>query len=318
MLRFFRSSNIIVIIAVIVIGILTWLGAFAAEEVTAISFGYGDIIINLPEWHLWLFGLILFLASAVILTSVNERLRLIDSYSYLPVLCFVLIIGGVPEIHKFNSVIIANGLLIIVFTILVESFGSERLSYSFFTASALISVATFFFQYMFVYMLVVWIVIALWRPGYWREWVFSILGFALPFYFAFCWIFLTKDDLSLFYELFSTQQTGVNALSINNIIFFVLIITLVIVASGYTLRYISSKKIVIRTGYYLLLFIAAITAGLTLIVPETIYHSWYLAAFPMSFIFSCFLANVRSKFLGTIVLTVLFTGVIVVQIAFLS
>ena len=321
MLRFFRSSKSIVIVTVLLIGILTWLQALLGGQEVAVSYRYDTFLFNaLNEWlsridglSVW-FGLCLFLIVAVMLVLVNNRLRLIGKVSYLPALCYVLLIGGMSEIHLFNPVVIAVILLMAGLILLVDSFESEQLSYRFFTVPALISLSTFFYQYMYFYMIVVWLVIALWRPGYWREWVFSILGFALPIFFAFSWFFLVEDDATrmgtFFCEILDIQRYN-PSLSNSNIVFFALIFVLVIISFLYTLQYISSKKTVVRTGYYVLFIIVAITAGMIFAIPDIIPFAWYLLAFPLSIFISCFLANVKSKLWGNVVLAILFIGVIV-------
>jgi len=321
MLRFFRSTGVVVIVVIFIIGVFSWFHVFNKPEI--ITFGGSDFFLfnwltNIPVAVL---GLVLFLAVAFILVHVNTRLRLIEKFSYLPALCYVLLIGGVPEIHLYSPVIIAAILLVIAFAILVGSFESERLSYSFFTVSAIISFATFFYQYMYVFMPVVWITIAAWRPGYWREWVFSVLGFALPYFFAFSWFFLIDGDLNkmsvLFEEIF-TLQSGVPVLSFSFAVFFSASIMLVIFTLWYTLRYIGSKKTTIRTSYYVLILIAAFTVSMALIVPDNISQAWYLLAFPMSFTISCYLANVKSMRWGTFVLAIFFAGVVIAQAVYLS
>ena len=327
MLRFFRSYNNSVIVTILLTGILTWLHVFG-ESGTAFSGQYGAFMFqalngwlaNTPGLYVW-FGLILFLATAILLIFTNSRLRLLDKVSYLPALCYVLLIGGVPEIHLFNPTIIAAILLVAGFIVLVRSFESERLSYNFFTASMFIAIATFFYQYMYAYMLVVWLVIALWRPGYWREWVFSIMGFAFPLFLAFSWFFLVDDDntrMGAFFDEICTIQRVIPSLSPSAIFFFVLSIAAGVIALGHLLRYVGSQNVIIRTRYYVLILTGVVTVCLAFVVPDAISLVWYLLAFPMSFILSGYFANIKSARWGTVVLIVLFAGVMVAQAIFLS
>jgi len=327
MLRFFRSYNSLVIVTILLLGVASWMHVLFKSEIS-LSGKYGAFMYRaLCEWlmdskklYIWL-GLILFLSTALLMVFANARLHLIDKFSYLPALCYVLFTGGAGEIHQFNPAIIATLLLITGFIHLSGSFESERLSYSFFTVSALISFAAFFYQYMYVYMLVVWLVIAFLRPGYWREWVFSILGFLLPLFFAFSWFFLVKDDYSrmgaFFNEIFSLQRMA-PSLSITTIIFFTSSILLIIFIFGSMLRYIGSKKVIFRNRYYVLILITVVTAGLIVFVPDILPQAWYLLAFPMSFFMSNYLATTKSLRSGTIILSLLLAGVIFVQVILLS
>ena len=326
MLRFFRSYNSLVIITILLIGVLTWLHVLG--ETDAISSGKNDAFMfralngwlaNMPGAYAS-FGLFLSLLTAILLVFANARLHLIEKTSHLPALCYLLLIGGVPEIHFLNPVLIAAILLVAGFIILAEAFESERLSYNFFTVSALISFATFFCPCMYVYMLVICFAIAFWRPGYWREWVFSILGFVLPLFFAFSWFFLVEDDVTrmgVFFEEMLTIQRVAPSLPASTIVFFTLSIAVGVIAFGHLLRYIGSKKAIIRTRYYILMMTGGFTIGLAFIVPDIIPLAWYLLAFPMSFIISGYLANIKSARWGTVVLAVLFVGVMVAQVMFL-
>ena len=327
MLRFFRSYNNLVIVTIFLLGVVSWLHVLVDSEIT-LSGKYGTFMFRvLSGWfvdtqNLYVgFGLILFLFTALLMIYVNTRLQLIDKISYLPALCYVLLISGMNEIHLFNPAVIATILLVAGYVLLAGSFESERLSYSFFTVSALFSFATFFYQYMYVYMLVVWFVIVLLRPGYWREWVFSILGFAFPLFLAFSWFFLVNDDytrMGVFLdEIFSLQHV-MPVLSVSTILYLALCILLVTITFGFMLRYIRTKKVVHRNRYYVLILIAVVTVGLVFVVPDTLPQVWYLLAFPLSFFISNYLATTRSIRWGTIVLLLFFICVTVVQMVFLS
>jgi len=322
MLRFFRSYRTIVIITTLIIGVASWLHVLLDSKVL-ISGEYGTFMfralcgwfVDVQGLYVW-FGLILFLLTAILMIYANARLHLIDKISYLPALCYILLIGGVPEIHLFNPAVMVTILLITGFIVLAGAFETERVSYSFFVAPLFISAAAFFYQYMYVYMLVVWLVIALLRPGYWREWVFSILGFALPLFFAFSWFFLVEDDytrMSAFFEEIFTIQRVTPSLNVAAIIFIASCILLFVVIFVNMLPYVGSKKVIFRNRYYVVVLIAVVTIGMIFVAPDTLPQAWYLLAFPMSFIMANYLATTKSKRWGTIVLSLLFAGVMAVQ-----
>ena len=326
MLRFFRSSKTSVLVVVFLLGGLTWLHALVEPDVQQAglygTFLFGalvDLSDNIPSSAVWP-GLILVLAFAGILIYVNNKLRLIDKVSYLPGLCYLLLIGGVPTIHRLNPEIIAGILIIIGFTQLVKSFESEKLSYQYFTAPIFISIATFFYQYAYVYMAVVWLAILLLRPGYWREWVFSVLGFAFPIFVAFSCFFLVDGDytrMSAFFgEIFSLERL-LPDLSIAGAVFFATSISVVVFTFGHLMRYLGSKKIIIRNGYYILILIAVTCTALVCMAPDTLPFAWYIAAFPLSFFTANYLATVRSVRWGTGILIFLFASVIISQIIYL-
>jgi hypothetical protein len=315
------------LVVVLLTGMLTWLHTCFGAEIAA-SDKYGtfmyralnDRLADTPGLYAWC-GLIAVLLTAMLMGYANTRFRLIDRIPYLPAFCYVLLIGGVPEIHLFNPASIAVILLVASFIFLAESFESERLSYSYFVAPVFISIATFFHQYMYVYMSVVWLVIAFFRPGYWREWVFSVLGFALPLFLAFSWFFLIDDDytrMGVFFDEIFAIQRAMPSVSVSTVVFIALSIAAGIFTFWYLLQYLGSKKVIIRNKYDVLIMIAGITAVLAFIVPDMIPMAWYLLAFPMSFILSYRLADTKSIRWNTVVLLILFAGVAAAQAVYLS
>ena len=326
MLRFFRSSGSVVIVAIVLIAVTVWFHAlsesgnfFSEKYGTFIFHAFNGWLVHLPELYAW-FGLILFLLIPVMIVYVNVRLHLIEKATYLPALVYVLLIGGIPAIHLFNPAMVAAIFLVAGFSFLFKSFESERLSYCFFTAPVFISVATFFYQYAYWYMLVVWIAIALLRPGYWREWVFSILGYAFPLFLVISWFFLVDDDvtrLGAFLNEIFTIQRVIPSLSVPVTLFFAVTFAVAVIAIVHIPRYLESKKMIIRNRYYIVILIIVVTGGMIFAVPDTIPYAWYLLSLPLSFIVSGYLAATKSKRLGTIALSLLFVGVAVAQTIFL-
>ena len=323
MLRFFRSSGRMVISIILLTGILTWLHVLI-EPAIVLSGKYGTFMyralngwmVDMPAWYAWC-GMILFLLTAVLLVSVNNRFHLIEKSPYLPALCYVLLIGGIPEIHLLNPAIIAAILLMIGFVFLAKSFESERLSYGYFVAPVFISTAAFFYQYMYAYMLIVWVAIVLYRPGYWREWVFSIFGFAVPLFLAFSWFFLVDDDytrLGVFFEEIFSLERMMPSISMPTAVFTALCIAIGVFASWRLLHYLGSKKIIFRNRHKILILIAGVTAGLVIIVPDMFPQAWYLLAFPMSYIIANYLATTKSLRRGTVLLGILFAAVMAAQV----
>lgn len=327
MLRFFRTSNAIILIVILFLtGIATWGQALLQPGIPADGSKYGaflfrffsDILDGFPVLSRWC-GLSLTLLTAIVAVFVNNKLHLNERVSYLPALCYILLTGGVPAIHKFNPAVIATLFLSFSFIRIINSFNNDRPSYSYFTAPALISFAAFFYQYAYVYMLAVWFSILFMRPGYWREWVFSVLGFALPLFIAFSWFFLVDDDYTrmafFFGEIFSFERI-IPALSISIWVFLIIISLIIIPILRHLFHYLGARKIAIRNGYYILTVTILITLILTVAIPDIFPDIWYLLAFPLSFILSNYLSTVKSLRWGTVILACLFAGVFIAQLIY--
>ncbi|MDR1865662.1 MAG: hypothetical protein LBR08_08850 [Bacteroidales bacterium] len=267
-----------------------------------------------PDLSVW-FGLLSVLTVAGLMIFIN-KLNLIDKISYLPALFYILLSGGAPVIHRFNEAVIATILLIFAFTQLMTSFRSERVSYGYFAASILIALATFFFRYACLFMLMVWGCILFFRTGYWREWIFSILGFFLPFFWLFAYCYIIEDNpmriFGIVGEIFSTSHT-IPSVDLSAMIFFAVSFFTGMTTMVYLLRRVNSQKNVVRKGHYMLVMTTLIILLIIFIAPCTLPQVWYLMAFPLSFFLSYYLANTSSIRKGNIILWLFLAGVGIVH-----
>jgi hypothetical protein len=263
-------------------------------------------------------GLLLTLSVAMMHIYVN-RLNLTNKISYLPALCYLLLTGGVPAIHVLNPAIPATFFLNIALIRLMISFRNEQLSYAYFTAPVYIAIATFFHCYAYVFMPVVWLCLFFFRPGYWREWVFSLLGFLFPFFWYLGWCLLRYDSPAKLFDLFAQMFSFPQVMPQWNFftcffLFFAALLTLFSLI--YLLRSVGIRKIIVRNSYYTILFIAALVLLMTVIVPEVLPFAWYLISFPFSLFIAYYLANVRSVRWGNIVLGLLMIAVGLSQVMY--
>jgi hypothetical protein len=123
--------------------------------------------------------------------------------------------------------------------------------------------------------------------------------------------------MGAFFKEILTIQRVAPSLSTSTIIFFIIGIAVGAIAFWHLLQYIGSEKVIIRTRSYILILIGMITIGMAFVIPDMIPLGWYLLAFPLSFLISGYFANIKSARWGTVVLVILFTGVMVAQAIFL-
>ncbi|MDR0713204.1 MAG: hypothetical protein LBF89_02955 [Bacteroidales bacterium] len=313
MLRFFRSPKASVIAVILLLGVGTWIHALSNAGPSAdIKHGMPLFLLlngflagasGLQAWC----GLLLTLLVAALQIYIN-RLNTTDRISCLPPLCYILLTGGVPGIHVLHPVMWASFFLTIALILLLSSFRSNHLSYAYFTAPIYVAIAVFFYRYAYMYMLVIWICLFFFRPGYWREWVFSLLGFLFPFFWYFGWCYLMYNRPAMLFDMFAQMFSFSHTMpqwEPSIYFFFIFTVLLSLVSIGYLLRSIGSRKIIVRNDYYALLIVTAVLLLTTVIVPDTLPFAWYLIAFPLSFFISYYLAHVRSVRWGKIVLGLL-------------
>jgi hypothetical protein len=320
MFRIFRFTGIAIAL-IILLCILTWLHALtSATAYETPRYGMtgfrviAECLANPSVGAAWC-GFLLVIGEIIALVFAN-RFHLLNKTSGLPAVCYALLIGGVPSIHLFDPTAVAAIFLTIAFVQLTGSFRSEHLSPKYFSAAIFIALATFFFRYAYFFMLMVWCSILFFRPGYWREWVFSLLGFAFPFFWLFCGYYLFAGNATymsdVFGEMFAFDR-AMPQLQTSFIVFAVLCIAIAVFVILYLLNNVGSRKIIVRNGYYLLTVMLLLSCVMVLIAPDTLPSAWYLLSVPLSFILSYYLENNRSLFWNSAVILLIAVATCVTQ-----
>ena len=146
--------------------------------------------------------------------------------------------------------------------------------------------------------LIIWIAVAILRPGYWREWVYTIIGFSTPYLFLYSYYYLADKDFSLQSKtlldyLYLHYSPGVASTSYR--LFLVYLAVLVLIAGLSMTRFYSAKKILARRTFMLLLWWVFISIGVFLFLPSVSTEILIMAAVPISYLLAHFFMYVKTK-----------------------
>lgn len=210
----------------------------------------------------------------------------------------------------------------VFFTILAlekifDSYKASKLAYEFLTASVLLATAALFYPYMLFFILILFISLGTLKPFRWREWMFIIIGFLLPFYFAFSYYYLFfnqpqrlwLDFSSVFFHSFPRISY-----SIPVIIFAGLIAFIILLSSQFLMKTYAMKKILPRKAYAIFLWIFIISLLMYIFDKNVSAEMIYIIAIPLSFLLSHYFALLKSEFWGNIYLLCIFILLVVIHI----
>jgi len=256
---------------------------------------------NLLMSKILAFGLVML--EAVLLVRINAKYILVQQKTFLPALFFIIISANSDAVLQWNPVLPAGLFLILVLDIIFRSYKDEPNSYKFFEAGILLGVGSLFYAPL-VYMLVfIWISAMVQRTFYWREYIFPLLGFLVPWVFVFAFLFLGDKSIPEFTsELLKNFEFGFSLPEIHWIHWFFTsyIALLILLSSVYLLKVFQFRKIYVR-DYFMVFFWLFISASLIyLFLSGANGGISYFMAIPVSYILTNYFINARKSMVNKV------------------
>lgn len=265
-------------------------------------------------------GLVFILLIAFYINRLNTKFIFIPDRTYLPASFYLIICCGLV-IHKDFTPILP-GVILFLFGLerMFDSYKNENLSYNSFDASLLIGLASlFYFNFIFL-LLFIWASLSVLRPFNWREWVYSVLGLCVPYFILVSIYYLINIDihptLLIIRDNFLIHATV--SLSKVQYIFSGFIILLILFSGFHLLGNMGNMKILSRRSYNLFIILLLISTGIFFILKISSIEIIYIAAFPVSMMFShYFIMAHKSRWLDIIfdvfIISFLLTQFLVLQ-----
>ncbi|MCK4751264.1 MAG: hypothetical protein KAT15_29600, partial [Bacteroidales bacterium] len=209
LLRLFKSGQPVMLIFIPVFAGLLWLKYFILPHTVSMVFEP-----NPMPFYLWISVLFenqlvlgkivtlsLIVFSALWLSRMNTKFIILKQRSYLPAIIYILVLSSYLPLQQLNPAVFASIFLVLSIGIMYDTYKKEGLALEFFMAAFMVSIASLFYAKAAFLMLVVWSGLFLLRTIYWREWVFTFLGFITPYIFLFSWYYLSGQDLAENWEM---------------------------------------------------------------------------------------------------------------------
>lgn len=232
-------------------------------------------------------ALALIVITGFMLIRLNTRFIFIQDRTHLPLFFYLCISGGMIFLQQLNPVVPASIFMLLALERMLASYRIDRLSMNPFEASFLLGIASLFYAPAGLFLVLLWFAQALLRPSYWKEWLYTILGFALPYIFLYGYDYLSGRDFNVQTSellIFLEQNPHASALPITYRIYIGYILLLVLISSFYMLRVFPAKKILARRTFNLLFWWFILSIAIYLLVPSVSYEMIIMEAIPVSFI----------------------------------
>jgi hypothetical protein len=264
-----------------------------------------------------LISFVFILISALYLIQLNSKYILIKYRTYLPALFFVLIISSFKPLQTFSSVLISTFFIIAALDQTFASYDKANPLDNQFKSSFFIGMASMCFLPAALLIILLYISSAQFRPFNVRGSLALLFGFLAPWFFLFFYYYLLKDNLSFILDTlvsFWNLKIEIAKIDISIQVFFIYLALLVAISGLQLLSSFPNQKIVNRKFNGIFLWFIAIAISMIFLVPWGTFEIVYLAAIPISFLFSHFFTFIKNRFWGELLFGLLLLMAIILQL----
>ena len=309
LLKIYRENRPFVVFLMIITIAYFWIQTFSHHTVQTFSFDslqmplYSMLCRLIPPQSTFslYFSLIFLFFCAFLLVQINIKLAIIDQRTYMPGYIFLYIASAYMPMQRFHPGLIGCLFLIFITKKLIVTYKQEGVSFNYFEASLLLSLSSlFYFNYVFLLPLI-WISLMNFRSFKWREWAFSLIGFAIPYILMFSYYYLVYGNIDSILLIIIKQIITVQKFPVLNPYEqanFIFIGILVVFSSIYMIWTFPKKKIQLRKQYLFFLWMFLVISAVFFLLPFASFEMITLLAIPFSFLISHFYLEVRSHYWG--------------------
>jgi len=232
------------------------------------------------------------------LIRLNSKYIFIQDRTYLPLFFMILIAGSSRTFQQLNPVIPAAIFILLALERMLGTYRVDKLSLNPFEAAFMVAIASLFYAPSVFFLLMIWIAVGILRPGYWREWIYTILGFLMPYLFLYSYYYLSGINFSnqskmLLDFMYLHYSPGIPS---NSYRMFLVFLTILMIISGLAMvRYYPAKKILARRTFMLFFWWFLTVTGVFFLLPSVSTEILILAAVPIAFVLAHFFMYVKSR-----------------------
>jgi len=325
-LRLVRSNSPVILIFFLLISVFIWYPSFSSPDLILFSFDE----VKMPLYELiykWLaeeqflrvfIPFLLILIQAVFILKINREFIIIQKQNYLPILIFVLITSSFIALQRINPVVFANLFLVLMLEQLFASYRKRYVLNRLFLAGLFVGIATLFYSFSIVYLVIIWIGLFLLRSLDLREWFVPILGVIFPFLFLFATYYI-HGDLSITGLIDTIKSNIFNDINITHyhisyILFYSIIFLFVLFGSFSIIKRFPGRKIYVRKFFEILWWMFVAPTLMLILVNQVYAEILYFIAVPTTFLISDYVNSIKNRFMGNFLFLLLLASLVYIWI----
>jgi len=201
-INLFKSNHQILLSILFVIGAAIWLYSFVnpmpppIPHETEVLYQrlYGLLIQVHPSIIVALAFSLLFIQS-IVLNNLVINNNLLEKNTFLPALVYFVLMSALQPYCTFTPIHLTNLIWLLCINRVLKIYLKEDPYESIFIISMLISISALIYTQALFFLAFLWLCFFVYRIFKWREWIISLLGFAIPFLF-FAFYLFWNDNLN--------------------------------------------------------------------------------------------------------------------------
>lgn len=263
------------------------------------------------KYGLFLIAVIL---TVFVLNFIIRKNALCEDNSFA-ILFYILLWGMFPSAFLNGGIFVSNFILLFAFRKLYSMRSPLRTQEKIFDSAFWIGIASIFYLWSFLYLVLVYAAIWLFRRGDWKSIWIPILGYLTPVFLAYTYL-LAFDDIGRFTRIWTFDfQLDVSHYNTFEYVWSIVLIGLLLLCSIYpTTRKSLLAKIDFKSTWQLLIVHLALSLILLLIAPEKDGSEFSFMFFPLAIIFANFLQILEKYWIKEGILYLFLLSLILIQI----
>ena len=260
----------------------------------------------------------LFLLAAIltvfVLNFIIRKNALCEDNSYA-LLFYILLWGMFPNSLLNGGVFVSNFILLFAFRRLYSLRSPLRTQEKIFDSAFWIGIASIFYLWSFLFLLLVYAAIWLFRRGDWKNIWIPIVGYITPVFLAFTYL-LAFDDLERFMQIWTFDfHLDISLYNSFDYLWPIVFTGLLLLFSIYpTTRKSLLAKIDFKSTWQLLIVHLAVSLIVILIAPEKDGSEFSFLFFPLTIVFANFLQILERYWIKEGILYLFLLSMILIQI----
>lgn len=257
-------------------------------------------------------AIVLVLTGAFLLNFLVGNHEVLPRQSYLPALCYAVLMSCTPPQLSLNPLLFANIFLMLAINKLLNTYRHDTAFGQVFDAGFFIAVGALFYFPSIVLFPVVWVGLAVLRPFIWREWIISLTGLIVPFLFAAVYYFW-YDQLHYLWEdkiLYPILNRFFQfRLTPSFIALLVVLGWIFLLSAGKLVTGIRVSKLKTKNSLLVLVWLSFFSAVSMLLAPTVSVTYYSFLAVPLAIFFANYLLLVKRQWWGELVFWLLIAAI---------
>lgn len=323
--RIFKYHTNIQLAVLLITALALWLPAFIntcpMNPPDRLVFGYNFIFKLLHEFPsiYTAIAFLLILAEALLLNAILAEYKIIPKTSYFTAFIYILIMSSTPSMLTLHPMLIVNGLVILLLYMLFRIKTKEEGYQDVFICGLLAGVCSLFYFKAAGLIVIVWIFILIFHSISLREWMISIMGLLMVYFYLFTYFLLTDQlmaVLKIYHEVFLMVNFGRISWHFSVYQYITIgIITALFLVSAFNVYIISREKVIyVRKVFSVILWLFVLNIISMMFLTEDFIYEFYYLLLPVSILISYYFLNLKKILFGEIALTLLIISVILQKI----